>query len=683
MSVTVEVRGVSAGGSGTPSIGGGTTSPGQATGAFTPTDERMIADIRREMQSRGVILVPGSQGLQQILGQYKQQMGESVRADVAQRYQVRRDELKRRASEGYSKIDRELESDPGLRERLSSKDPLTRKVAQDELEAARNNRYRRFGTEISKEQEKLEAEEQSEKSRAENDLTDAIKRLTEYFERESESGASSDSYIGRLRAEQKALIAERDAATDEEGAMSASRRLADVNLRMRRAMTGELGRDTANQWGLVNMMSGFERAFSAADSGDLAGMISGAGGAGIGMAAAMGKMSLATAAKFMGIIGLIASAGGAVQKAGARHDELSGLAAFRGTISDSRSGELVDSKALKYEGKTIAATLRDSRLSGYRGVGIEELGMNEKEFANEVDKRIRARGMSDDWFNETFRQIAIERNYALREGSLMNAGTYDRYGITGTEAVVRLVNMLTGIKGSGVSAQDFTRIQEKLDIQQQIMSSYMGRVDRPDYNVANRAVAAMSAVNGITQDSRIGADYASFQQALQNPMNDRMKALIYGAVEDIIPETRGRMDKIDFALRSDENEGKILQAVIQRINTMYGGMDTQMGYFAFRNIFPGIAPDRLKRYIEDFSNPESEASQILMGSLRGASAEVDQFGRKKVDVVAVQQEQLVSGISETLIDIGQGVRSIVDFMTGQSNNGVDAGRNNGVRSGGN
>ena len=677
MSVTVEVRGVPTGGGGAPA--GGDSSSGGAsgrTGAFLPTDERMIADIRREMQSRGVLLVPGSQGLQQIIGQYRQQLNNQATSQVEERFQPRREALAQKRREELARIDRQLED--FYRPGLESSSEEERRGAQEALDRDRRLKEAQLNKRIQKEEEALDSEEAVAKSQAEMELTDAIKRLTDALEREAKSSPDlPDSYINRLRTQQKALIKERDEAGDESGAIAASKRLAEVNEKLRRAMTGE---DTTQNrggggWGVaLSGMRGFEQFGSAAASGNLGGMISGIGGAGVGIASAVGGLSLGAAATAMGVVGLLAAIGAGIQSSGARYDELSGLAAFRGTIPGVTN--------LRNGAKTVGSTIRTSTLGGRGMYNYADLGMSEIDFANEADRRIRARGMSDDWFNETYRQIGLERNYALREGSLMSAGAYDRYGIAGTEAVVRLVDMLSRIQGSGVSQGDFTRVQEKLDIQQQIMGSFMSRADRPNYDVANRAVAAMSAVQGITQDSRVGSDYAVMQNALQNPMNDRMKALIYGTVEDILPGTRGRMDLIDQALRDPNQEGKILQAVIQRVNTMYGGMDSQMGYFAFRNIFPGIAPDRLRNYIQDFSNPNSEASKILLSAMRGESttAETDVLGRKKVDEAAAQGTQLTSGITSTLKDIAGDVHGIWDWIVGTNNGqGVDAGR--GVRSG--
>lgn len=672
MSVTVEIRGTQAGGGGAPATGGGSTGGGASVGGggILPADERMIADVRREMQSRGVLFVPGSQGLSQILSQYRKQLSDQAQQRVEEEYQPRWNTLEKKRQAGYQKIDREVYD--FYREGLESADPKEREEAQKAAEKARRDKYARWvDAPIDKEAKSLLSEEEAAKSRVETELTDAIKRLTDALERESKNRPdNSDSYIGRLRAQQKELIKERDSAADEASTIDASKRLAEVNERLRRAMTGEEGnRRGGDGWGVaLSGMRGVEQFLGAAGSGNLAGMISGVGGAGVGIASAAGGLSMAGAATAMGVIAGLAAIAGGIQSGAQTYDQISKLAGFRATTGGYSGSE---------GGSMIGALIRNSTFQGGGVYSVGRLGLSDKEFASEAERRIRARGMSDDWFNETYRQIGMERSFALREGALMGAGAYDRYGMTGTEALARLANTLINIQGSGVTVGDFTRMQEKLDVQQQIMGSYMSRADRPNYDIANRTVAALSSVRGITQDSRIGQDYAIMQNALQNPMNDRMKALVYGTIEDIIPGTRGRMDKIDAALRNPDNEGKILQSVIQRITQMYGGMDTQMGYFAFRSIFPGIAPDRLEDYVKDFSNPNSEAAKRLMGALR--SNEGSGFTRDRMTKEGVEYTSAVTGF---LQNISNGVGNIWAWLSGNyDNSGGDAGSGNGVRSG--
>lgn len=678
MSVTVEIRGTQAGGGGGANNipTGGSTGGAQSSGIL-PADERMIADVRREMQSRGVLYVPGSQGFSQIVGQYRKQLSDQAQQGVEREYQPRWDALEKKREAGYRKIDREVYD--FYREGLESADPEERKRAQEAADKAKKDKYARWvDTPLDKEAESLRSEEEAAKSRVETELTDAIKRLTDAIERDSKNEPEvPDSYIGRLRAQQKDLIKERDTAKDEAGAIDASKRLAEVNEKLRRAVAGEEGGKGGDGWGVaLSGMRGVEQFLGAAGGGNLAGMISGVGGAGVGIASAAGGLSMASAATIMGVVAALAAVAGGIQSGAQTYDQISKLAGFRATTGGYYGRE---------GGMMVGPLLRNSSFLGTGVYDIARMGLNDKEFASEAERRIRARGMSDDWFNETYRQIGMERSFALREGALMGAGAYDRYGMTGTEALSRLANTLINIQGSGVSVGDFTRVQEKLDVQQQIMGSYMSRADRPNYDIANRTVAALSAVRGITQDPRIGQDYAVMQGALQNPMNDRMKALVYGTIEDIIPGTRGRMDKVDAALRNPDNEGKILQAVIQRVTQMYGGMDTQMGYFAFRSIFPGIAPDRLEDYVKEFGNPNSEAAKRLMGALRtneGEGFTGSQMGESTRDRMTKQGAEYTSAVTGFLQDIANDVGNIWARLSGNYRTGVeDAGSGtNGNRS---
>jgi hypothetical protein len=217
----------------------------------------------------------------------------------------------------------------------------------------------------------------------------------------------------------------------------------------------------------------------------------------------------------------------------------------------------------------------------------------------------------------------LERALGISKGALESGSRYDIYGTNVTDAISQLVTVLSGIKGSGVSTTDFTRVQEKYDIQQQIMGSYMGRADKPSYDVANTMLAAFSAIKGITQDSRIGGEIQSFQDMIRSPKNERMKSLIYGTVGDLFPETGGRMDLIDKALNDPKNEGKIMQAVVQRLTRTFGGMETQTGYFAFKELFPNIAPDRLEKIVSQIAAGDtSDAGRILREGFGDKTAKV-------------------------------------------------------------
>lgn len=637
-----------------PSGGGSGASGGSRGGSSLPTNDRMIDDIRREMQQRGVVLVPGSSSMTQIINQYGQSQKGVVNDAISERYDSRRADLHQRMSREYEAIDKQMEEQrkSGLASLgANANDPFYRFILDQQIDQQREAEYKRVGSKFDAEENDLIEQEKTERSKAEAELTSAIKELTEYFNRQSESG-TSDSYIGRLRAQQKALILERDSAETEVGAMDAGKRLADVNEQLRRALSsggqvqGKPYYDSMLQGsqGLMGMFSGLQ-------SGDLSGTIMGGGSA----IAGLSGMGLKAALKFLGVVGLIAGAGKMMVGAGESYENMSNLAALRAT-----SG-LSGGDASRYLGDIIP----DASMGGTK---ISDYGFKADEFGGEAARRIKARGTSEDWFAETLRQVGLERNLSLQQGSLQEGGRYDRYGTNVTDALMRMVSILSNIEGSGISMNDFTRVQEKYDIQQQLMGSYMNRADRPNYDIANQTLAAFSSVQGITQDSRIGTDIQSFQSMIQNPMNERMRALIYSSVSDLFPETGGRMDLIDRELRNPENEGKIMQAVIQRITSQFGGTDTQMGYFAFKSLLPDIAPDRLDEYVNQFTQGGDPRS-FLSGDITNQGA-INEWAKLNKDAYAIQSTEFLTAWSKGKAEVISKMNEIIGKMIGTTTNPV-------------
>ena len=647
--VTVEVIGNSSGGSAAPqpqpSMGSSSSSS-----SMIPDNSRMIEDIRREMRSRGVLMVPGTNNMSQLINQYGQNLRSDVNDRITDQFDSRRQDIRNKYGAKYQEIEDNLEKQK--QQRLASSgtpnDPFLIAAIDQQQERVRNQLFKKYGQMQDQEEAALDQEEAEARKTADEELTKAIKELTDYFKREEKSGVDENSYIGKLRAQQRELIQQRESARTEDEAAGYSRQLAEVNEKLRRVLSGESGENGSGrrfQDPVMQTTRGIQQLLGGLQGSDISSVIMGAGATGVALSGA----SMATAMKALGWIGLVAGAAKGLTDTRKDYESMSSLAALRSPSLGYGGGE-----SMHY----LNANIADMR---YQGLSFTDYGMNREEFASEAARRVKQRGIGDNFFEEIMRQIGLERNLALDSGALGAAGQYDRYGISSTNAIARLVTMLNGIKGSGVDYTDFTRVQEKFNVQQQIMSGYMSRSDKPDYNVANQSIAAFSAVRGITQDARLGSDYAQFQNAIQNPANDRMRALIYGTVADIMPETAGRMDLIDRAIRNPENEGKIMQAVIQRVTAQFGGTDTQMGYFVLKNLFPNIAPDRLDSYIKDLSDPNSQAGRILA---RGMSSDFKTVGDKNADIFAKQSGEFITDYTTLLKDISESLKTIVGKITG-------------------
>ena len=531
--VTVEVIGNSSGGSAAPqpqpSVGSSSSSS-----SMIPDNSRMIEDIRREMRSRGVLMVPGTNNMSQLINQYGQNLRSDVNDRITDQFDSRRQDIQNKYRAKYQEIEDNLEKQK--QQRLAGSgtpnDPFLIAAIDQQQERVRNQLFKKYGQMQDQEEAALDQEEAEARKTADEELTKAIKELTDYFKREEKSGVDENSYISKLRAQQRELIQQRESARTEDEAAGYSRQLAEVNEKLRRVLSGESGENGSGrrfQDPVMQTTRGIQQLLGGLQEGDIGSVIMGAGATGVALSGA----SMATAMKALGWIGLVAGAAKGLSDTRKDYESMSSLAALRSPSLGYSGGE-----SMHY----LNANIADMR---YQGLSFTDYGMNREEFASEAARRVKQRGIGDNFFEEIMRQIGLERNLALDSGALGAAGQYDRYGISSTNAIARLVTMLNGIKGSGVDYTDFTRVQEKFNVQQQIMSGYMSRSDKPDYNVANQSIAAFSAVRGITQDARLGSDYAQFQNAIQNPAHDRMRALIYGAVADIMPETAGRMDLID------------------------------------------------------------------------------------------------------------------------------------------
>lgn len=620
-----------------------------------PKSESMIEEIKSRMEEHGVVLAKNSiDSINNIISEYESEIKEAIKNRITGEFDERRKKgselIEEKAEEARKHYLEQVKTKYGEEEYNKfiadeNKYSGLRLINSSSLYSILESISRKFDHLVE-----FDDEENSEINKKNEELKNAIDELKKFFEDEAEETESEKiSYVGGLRAKQKELIQIRDSAETQEDAMAASKDLAKVNEELRNVLNGgapkqdgDVEKKTAIGLGILHGGLGAINMVDSLQNGNFSGALMG------GAMMTKNPYIIASGA----IIGTFQKFADSVSQL---YETLTPLASFRSTADGYRGGD-----ASEY----LNAILPTSKYKNL--VDYNDFGMDTDEFSSEAVRRIKARGMTDDWFNQTIGQIALERNLAMDSGSLQRGSQYDRYGINVTDAISRMVTFLLGIQGSGVSLNDFTRVQEKYDIQQQLMASYMSRTDRPNYDVANSTLAAFSAVKGITQDSRIGSDIASFQNMIQNPMNDRMRALIYGSVADLFPETGGRMDLIDREIRNPENEGKIMQAVIERITKQFGGTDTQMGYFAFKSLLPGIAPDRLDEYISQFSKGDDTLAGSLLSEVYGRSGESYAKSDTNKDFWIQQASEFTTTWTKGKNEVITVLKSILSHMGGTS-----------------
>jgi hypothetical protein len=638
-----------------------------------PDTNRLTEEYRKLLRQQGGVVIPGSANSRQIWSQVEANAKQDISARISNKYDGRRSALDEKYEDKFlSANDRYKDEQQRILSKYKGRDS---KFIENTDEWKENERwFEQYGRQLDKdkavEDKQINREEKDELAAALRELTATLKDSKEAVERDDERGDTEDSYLGRLRAERRQILNERDSAATREEAMAASERLAAKDEEIRRVTGGEQGKPMFDRY--MMGIQGVQGIYNGLEGGDLGGAVMGVGSTISGF----GGLSLKAAMRVAGVAALVAGATKSVQGSNERYNATADLAAYRST-SGGRSGT-----------DALTGTVTAMRDAGINKTAANPIGttyadfdLDYKEFSQRAANTVQQRGIGEGWYTETMKQIGLERQFGLQQNALGQGAQFDRYGQTVTDAVTTLVRALATHNIEGANLRDFSRVQEKYDFQQSLMQSYMGRADKPNYDYANQAVLAVNQVTGITHGQRDVSDYASFQNAIQNPKNDRMRALLFSTVQEMMPEMKdsqgnfydetdaGRMDLIDRAIRNPENEGKIMQAMIQKISEMYGGINTQMGYFAFKNLFPDISPDRLDQYVEQFSNPDSEAG----GSLRQDPSKSDVgaayviSASESAEIWAADSKNYYHGMTRAVDDIKKILNDFVDTLTLNSN----------------
>lgn len=651
--VTIDITGRNAGGAQpTTPDNGRTPTPGDSRTStsdnqynrqspiFDP-NARLMDDLRRMLIEQASTYQRPSDRYTPIINQIEQVQ----RQQIANQYEERRQQAQQRMDQRYSDIDREIDESIDREISTIDDDDEVKRVI-DNWEEERNKRYETAGRQYDDDIAAIE-EEQTQK---EEELSRTIEELTEEIRR-SGGNLNPNSFLSQLREQRQQAIIDRDTAEDEETARQAAARVRELDQQIRDIERGgeSDGEDEEEKidWGLraIQTMMGFDQLARGIAGRDLGSIIMG----GAQTFTSMIGMSDKGAARSLAWVKPIATIGTLLTQEAQKSDQMAGLAAL--IQNDPNFG-----------GGSIGATREEMyrRLWDYSPVydlaGINSMGLSAPEFAQSASRRIRQRGVASDGITEAYYQEALERVFSLDQGALGAAGQYDRYGMNATDAISNLVERLSRIQNSGVSQGNYVRVQEYLNMQQGVMQQLMRFQDRPNIGIANKEIEAFAQLQNYTVDSRTGSDIAAVRNTITNPQNDRMRALLYGTVEELLPETAGRSDLIDRAINDPAKQGEIIRAYMQKIQNMYGGTDTPMGYWAGKALLSSIeSPERRDAILRGITS--GRAGQTL------ANGEViNTYNTPVRDTYAKQVEGYTSELTSTLIKASDGIYAGVSIL---------------------
>lgn len=609
-----------------------------------PSYDRMAQDIRREILSRGAVMVPGSSNFNQLVSVVQQQQRDAAYKQIDDRYnqsvnQTQKDFENRRKTE----LDR-LEDE--------RQDKLSKTTIPSAIQRI-NDRYDRKTDRLNENIEiekaiafqQLGQERDNDKTKVEQDLVKIASEIAQELKQ-----GNSNSYLGRLRQQYRDAIHRRDNAETEEDVQAASAEAADIQRQISKAMNNNTPMDTIRKmssvWGIANgIIQGvnvFPRYYAneqekinelrSAGNGDVfgtleqdisrrrnnavtaAGAIGTAVGAGIGgylsggigagVGAGLGGSALSS------VTGMIydaytgdernrITAGRLVSENEQRLMQYSDFANMVRRLNPNLASiSSVRQYLTEYDEKT--GEFNNNFKNEKTGLDNYDLGLSRPEFIEQVRQRLLQRGFinSDDYgFNQTLNSIAIEKMYNMNAGTLGQLSSYDRYGNNANQDAVNLIKSLESRGVMGMSGGQVLRANEFLGYQTQLLEMQKSWALNPNSNLANRMLLAAQDVYGNSLDSRGIQALGRINQAVTEPNHDYSEAILYNVIEKNFG-TNGDLRKIREIQYSDDPEvrEKLLKEFYSEIERIYGGADTTEGMLALGQVLGIKNPYEIRKW---------------------------------------------------------------------------------------
>lgn len=589
-----------------------------------------------------------------LVSQVGEQYREQMNADITARYDAERSRLDKRTYKKYEEIEKEIEAEIA-RESRGITDPEKLQEIKDTYYAKQRGLEFQYQKDVAfPEKQDIARKEAEERVQSEDELNRTIKELTEQIRR-SGGELNPNSYLNQLRTQRQQAIVERDAAEDEKTARDAAQKVKELDAQIKDVESGGSSDndddDEGNvDWGAraIRLMGAGNQFISSMAGGNFAGMLGGITNS-IGALLPTDDEGSALATAAMGIIPVL---GGLLQAEASRSDRISPLAMLMNTDPT-------------WKGRDLRQTNQflQTNLAGYTPwfgeASITDIGIDNSEFAQIAAERIKQRGNAQYGVSEAYAQIMLEHALSLGEGTLGQAGYYDRYGITGTNAIMDLVRRLERRSNSGITEGNYARMGEYASLQQTLMQQQMGFTQSPSFGVANKEIEAFASLgNGYTVDNRTAGHMQSLRQGVVNPGNDRMKAILYSTVEQLHPEAVGRPDLIERYINDEKMQGEIIRAYAQRIEQMYGSTDTTQGYYAWKAAFPGIEVgniDAISKGLRHGAMGEILASGNVGGQTQGIDLD---FQRLTEPLKGYSSE-----VTKLMINVSENVFEVIDTLS--------------------
>lgn len=294
---------------------------------------------------------------------------------------------------------------------------------------------------------------------------------------------------------------------------------------------------------------------------------------------------------------------------------------------------------------------------------IYDLGYTAPEFAQQAARRIKQRGfISDDALENAFYGDALERVFSLNSGTLGQLSIYDRFGRNNAnQDFVNLAYTLDRLGTTGMRQGAWARSDEFAGYMTQLQQGQRSTFLTVDNARVGRQIATGQDMFGNKFGAEALQGIQQVNNTIQNPKGGFAQTLLYDVIQELFPNTRGRIDLIEQAQYDPTKQNEIQQEYQRRIQSIYGGVDTTAGYLAAQEIWGIQNPNVMMPIVEQLGRKGGLEAQRLDRSHKvsdevailnnGYTPEVTQ----KTNAMADQQMKSLLHYQETITEVVQNI----------------------------
>lgn len=306
------------------------------------------------------------------------------------------------------------------------------------------------------------------------------------------------------------------------------------------------------------------------------------------------------------------------------------------------------------------------------GAGMDEnytgFGLGSNEYKNIMTQMALKRGKGgSDLEKQAYRSTSFERTFGLEIGSTLSQNSNLRYETSGATDIVRInqemLKTFQDMKVYGINKDDFTKIQEKLEIMNQLGSMQVSQTGELNSKISMNLLGAIGKMKGAYGDVMAGDTLGRLNQGITNPANDFIKAKIFTNIsksnKNMTPF--GALERMGEGIFGEGNLSGLLEPLMEgsrdymasNVMGMFGMGANQAGKFTdtYRN-------DKDFRKLLNSATNDKEIKGVMEGKFGDDwLKEMGTKGTATSDQVATKFSNAVDKFSQTVELLGKDTKT--------------------------